>query len=100
GGGPPPRASAGGPSAGVDGGGNPDDCGDGAPTESGPLMSAQQAYVKASKTRAFDGLAGALALRANGSGLVAGARGDWIGSHGFAAIHGGASSTGAAYVFT
>src|ERR1700741_830272 len=99
GGGTPPLASAGGPSAGGDGGGNPDDCGDGAPTESGPLMSAQQAYVKASNTRALDGLGGALALSANGNVLVAGARGDWNGSNGFPAIHGGAPSTGAAYVF-
>jgi FG-GAP repeat len=103
GGGTPPVASAGGPSAGGDGGGNadnPDDCGDGAPTESGPLMSAQQAYVKASNARALDGFGGALALSANGNLLVVGARGDWNGANGFAAIHGGAPSTGAAYVFT
>ena len=99
----PPLASGGGPSAGGDSGGGagtPDDCGDGVPTESGPLISAQQAYVKASNARTLDGLGGALALSANGNVLVVGARGDWNGANGFAAIHGGAPSTGAAYVFT
>jgi hypothetical protein len=81
-------------------GGDTSGCGDGAPTGSGPLLSAQQAYVKGSNAQALDGFGGALALSANGNVLVAGARGDWNGSNGFAAIHGGSPSTGAAYVFS
>ena len=84
------------------GGGSTDACGDGVPAGTGPLFSEQQAYVKASNAQASEGFGGALALSANGNVLVVGARGDWDGANGFAAIQDDDSqtSTGAAYVFT
>src|SRR5687768_9029988 len=63
-------------------------CGDGVSTGTGPLISAQQAYVKASNTQALDGFGGALALSGKGNVLVVGARGDWNGGNGFAALTG------------
>lgn len=82
--------------------GSGDGCGDGVSTGTGPFFSEQQAYVKASNAQASEGFGGALALSANGNVLVVGARGDWDGSNGFAAIQDDDSqtSTGAAYVFT
>jgi hypothetical protein len=78
----------------------PSGCDDGVPTGSGPLFSAQQAYVKASNAQALDGFGGALALSAKGNVLVVGARGDWNGGNGFAALTGNPPTrSGAAYVF-
>jgi len=92
---PGPLDGGGAAESGVDG------CGDGIPIGTGPVFSAQQAYAKASNTRALDGFGGALALSGNGNVLVAGARGDWDGFNGFAALTGDPqTSTGAAYVFT